>query len=181
MKGAILCGSKTFVTSMTSNYIKEKFPNTKWTYLDFNIDCNPDIVGDVFDIRTLFQMGLNKYDVVILDTCFIGKGITDRIGLLLTATLLARMGGIIIYTNMSRFYLTDMYINPQTTKKDKLNIEKIKQNYYSDNDDLIIEAKKILEESYKELANSVKIEFSHIKRGKHKIINNIDYVIFVKP
>jgi hypothetical protein len=182
MKGAILCGSKTYTSWMTEKFIKENYSNIKdWTHLDVSETNKPDIVGSVFDLFTLYKMGIAKYDVVILDICFIGEIFDEPVKevQILAASLLVRKGGHIVYVNMTRQYLTQMLIRNKETKY----YEALNKLYFSDDIENINKAIRIINDIYINLAKNIGIKFLKMERKSRDIENKkikYDYVIFQK-
>jgi hypothetical protein len=181
MKGAILCASETYTSLLTENFIQENYSFIKdWKHLDTNEIHKPDIVGSLFDLFTLYKMGINQYDVVILDICFIGGNIINepvKEVQLLAASLITRKGGEIVYVNMTKQYLTQLFIQ---NKKDRKYYEAVNKLYFSDNKEDIDKAIKIINDIYKNLAKNINIKFLRLERKSRDIKFKYDYVVFEK-
>ncbi len=180
MIGAILCGSETKTNWMTKTYIENNWSNINWKYLDKRPDTKPDIVGSMFDLATLINMGLSQYDIVILDVCFSTEKKETKQAQLLSGALLAKQEGIIMYSNMTRGFTNDLY-RFSDSEEYKQYILTIRNQYYSNNVNLITIAIDHLKSLYKELGSSVGLSFDKIKRRyDEKRRFTYDYVFFIK-
>lgn len=106
-RGVIFCHGHLHSQNKFPKYLPK---DVRWTLVDINSKNLPDVVGSIYSILTLEQLGIHQYDYILSQGCPIQNNISKLIAFLRSSRLLLKSHGKVMVPIILGYIVQQTYL-----------------------------------------------------------------------